>query len=381
VGYDVNTHLLDRLAADNSGSVTYVQPGENLEAALTEFYAKIAHPLLTDVEIEFEGIQVADVYPEALPDLFQGSSLLLTGRYWADGDTASVRVRGWTGSERREYVYHFDLSETGGRDFVPRLWATRRVGALLDQVRVEGESQALVDEIRELGLSYGIVTPYTTFVVEAQSDGAASLENMDLYNNQAELNQSWGRVTIRARVQNQMYQEAAQANLAIGANVQNYGRQSLAQVGAQQVDLNLLRDRRDLNDTLSEEWIKGNIQVDRTVKFGSQAYFDLAADPEAREFLQSGSNVVFEYQGEIIAVRDPNYEPPDKPNSKAPDGELPAIPQQPANPGGQAANRPFSVAPSLLNLWLPLLLLVGVVMLLGLGAVTVVVVAVAKAKS
>ena len=151
MGYDVNTHLLDRLAADNGGTVTYVQPGENLEVALTEFYGKIAHPLLTDLEIEFEGLEASDLYPEALPDLFQGSSLLLTGRYGPADGPVSVRVRGRAGGERREYVYHFDLEETGGRDFVPRLWATRRVGALLDQVRVEGESQALVDEIRDLG--------------------------------------------------------------------------------------------------------------------------------------------------------------------------------------------------------------------------------------
>ncbi|MHC4260221.1 MAG: vWA domain-containing protein, partial [Planctomycetota bacterium] len=51
VGYDVNTHLLDRLAGNNSGTVTYVQPGENLELVLTDFYGHIANPVLTGVEI------------------------------------------------------------------------------------------------------------------------------------------------------------------------------------------------------------------------------------------------------------------------------------------------------------------------------------------
>jgi Ca-activated chloride channel family protein len=374
VGYDVNTHLLDRLAADNSGSVTYVQPGENLEVALTQFYAKIAHPLLTDVEVEFDGIQVADVYPESLPDLFQGSSLLLTGRYHADGDTASVRVRGWAGNEQREYVYRFDLSENTDRDFVPRLWATRRVGALLDQVRVEGESQALVDEIRDLGLSYGIVTPYTTFVVEAQADGVASVENMDLYNNQAELNQSWGRVTIKARVQNQMYQEASQANLAVGANVQNYGRKSLAQVGTQQVDLSLLRNQKDLNGPISTEWIEGNIEIDRTVEFGSDAYFDLAADPEARPFLQSGQNVVFEYQGQIISVRDPDYQAPEpvKQETKAPAQVLArTLPSD--GQGPRSTGLALLAARGLLGVILPLAVIASMTMVLGLMALVVVV--------
>ncbi|MCK4831967.1 MAG: VWA domain-containing protein, partial [Anaerolineales bacterium] len=63
VGYDVNTHLLDQLAAENGGTVTYVQPGENLEAVLTRFYERIAHPVLTEIEIEFEGMEVSDLYP------------------------------------------------------------------------------------------------------------------------------------------------------------------------------------------------------------------------------------------------------------------------------------------------------------------------------
>jgi len=372
VGYDVNTHLLDRLAADNSGSVTYVQPGENLEVALTEFYAKIAHPLLTDVEVEFDGIQVADVYPESLPDLFQGSSLMLTGRYQAEGDTASVRVRGWAGNEQREYVYHFDLSENIDRDFVPRLWATRRVGALLDQVRVEGESQTLVDEIRELGLSYGIITPYTTFVVEAQADGVASTENMDLYNNQAELNQSWGRVTIKARVQNQMYQEASQANLAVGANVQNYGRQSLAQVGAQQVDLSLLRNQTGLDGPISAEWIGRNVHPDQTVEFGSEAYFALAADPGARPFLQSGRNVVFEYQGQIISVQDSDYQVPEpvKQETKAP-AQILARTSPSEGQGPRSTGLVFLAAKGLLGVLLPLTAFAGVVMVLSLVALAV----------
>ncbi len=305
VGYDVNTHLLDRLAADNGGTVTYVQPGESLELALTEFYGKIAHPLLTDVEVQFQGMQVSDLYPQAVPDLFQGSSLLLAGRYRAISNAISVRVRGWAGDEWREYVYHFGLEDTGDRAFVPRLWATRRLGVLLDRVRVEGESQPLVNEIRDLGLSYGLVTPYTTFIIEGQPEGPASADNMALYDS-AEVNQAWGKVTIQARVQNQAYQQAAQANLAIGANVSNIGRGSLAQVAAQQVDLSLLQGHKDFDGTITEEWIQRNIQVDRTVEFASEEYFALARDPDISAFLQSGPNVLFAHQGQVISIQDPD---------------------------------------------------------------------------
>ena len=162
VGYDVNTHLLDRIAAQNHGAVTYVQPDESLERVLTTFYGQIAHPLLTDVEAEFEGLTVEDVYPRQLPDLFVGSSLALVGRYsTADSAMATVRLRGQMAGEAWEQVYSFDLTEVSDHPFVARLWATRRVGELLDRVRVEGETAALVEEIKSLGLRHGIVTPYT----------------------------------------------------------------------------------------------------------------------------------------------------------------------------------------------------------------------------
>ncbi len=323
VGYDVNTRLLDRLALDNGGSVTYIQPGENLELSLSEFYGRIANPLLTDVEVEFDGMRVAEMHPPALPDLFRGSGVLLAGRYTATNEQVTVRVRGRAGAEPREYVYRFDLAATGNHDFAPRLWATRQVGALLDEVRVEGERATLVKEIRELGLGYGIVTPYTTFVISAQTSGAASMENMALYDNQGELNRLFGRTTIQARVQNLSYQRTDQASLATGANVFNYEQHSMAQIARQYVDLSLVQAQGNVDEPITGAWIAANIQVDREVEFGSEAYFALADDPAARAFLQSGTSVLFDYNGEVVSVYDP---------------EMPVA----AEPGAQPVDQPDS---------------------------------------
>jgi Ca-activated chloride channel family protein len=369
VGYDVNTHLLDRLAADNGGTVTYVRSGEDLELALIEFYGKIAHPLLTDLEIDFEGLEATDMYPQALPDLFQGSSLLLTGRYRSESRHVTVRIRGWAGEDRQEYVYRFDLDETAGHDFVPRLWATRRVGALLDSVRVEGASQAPVDEIRDLGLSYGIVTPYTASVIEGQVEGAASAENMALYDLQ-EVNQASGRVTIEARMQNQAYQQAAQADLANGANVGNFGKHSLAQVGEQQVDLSLLQGRQDLDGPISDEWLKRNVRVDRVVEFGSEEYFALAADPEVRPFLQGGRNVVFLHLGEVIVIQDGDHPP----NEPEPDtvARMQIVAPDAGRSDPRAAVWAINLASELLGTPVWLAPLAGLAMLLGLANMAVV---------
>ncbi|MGC9468180.1 MAG: VWA domain-containing protein [Anaerolineae bacterium] len=308
VGYDVNTHLLDRLAEENGGSVTYAQPGENLELVLTDFYSRIAHPVLTDLEIDFAGMTATHLHPRHLPDMFEGSSLLLVGRYTPsdEGHEVTVRVTGRTGEERRTFTYTFDLQETGDFAFVPRLWATREIGLLLDQVRVEGETASLVDRIRDLGLTYGLVTPYTTFAIAAQTGGVASMENMALYGNRGALNQAYGQITIQARVQNQAYQQAAQASLAVGANVRQSGHQNLAQVNHQVVDLWLLRDVEDPEVPLTEAWIADNIAVDRQVHFGSEDYFELAADPVGRAFLQAGNNVIFRHGDEVIQVVDPD---------------------------------------------------------------------------
>lgn len=324
VGYDVNTHLLDQLAENNGGSVTYVQPGENLESVLSGFYQSIANPVLTDITIDFTGITVSDLYPQQLPDLFANSTLMVTGQYHTQGKhTATITVKGNADGESCVYTYQIDLSKQDNTSFVPGLWATRRIGHLLDIIRVEGERAALVEEVRELGLSYGLVTPYTTFVIAAQVEGAASAENMALYGNASELNRSSGQITIQARVQNQSYQQATQVALARGANVINNNGQNLVQTTNQAIDLNLLRKYKNMDQVITDEWITGNIHVDRHITFGSDAYFKLAADPVARSFMQSDNNVLFIHMGEVIQVKDREDAPDHSPETNDASQQVP----------------------------------------------------------
>jgi Ca-activated chloride channel family protein len=311
VGYDVNTHLLDRLAAENHGAVVYVEPGQSLERALTEFYSQVAHPLLTEVEIIFDGMKVSEVYPQQVPDLFVGSSLVLAGKYRPSSRHVTVRITGQTVEGKREYASSFVLETHSDQVFIPRLWATRKVGELLDQVRVKGESEALVAEIKALGLEYGIVTPYTTMLIQGQESGAASAANMGLYRQDVDGDGQWdynsvsGGATVKARLQNQAYQSAQQASLARGANVANHGAKNFVQVSQYAVDLELLDDQEmiDLADQPADEWVAANLKADQVVEFGSAEYFALAEDKELQQVLQAGPNVVFHYQGQIISVR------------------------------------------------------------------------------
>jgi len=177
VGYDVNTELLDRIAADHRGTSVYVGPNEDLEVSLSAFYEKIASPVLSDLAVEISGIETSRVYPRALPDLFKGSQIVLVGAYTGAGPV-SVVLTGRTGAEVRRFSLDRRALGSGEQAaFLPRLWATRRIGYLLEEYRLQGRSAELEAEIRRLGLKYGIVTPFTSFLVterERQSIDAAA---------------------------------------------------------------------------------------------------------------------------------------------------------------------------------------------------------------
>ena len=172
VGYDVNTVLLDRLARENHGAADYVKPDENLEERLSAFYTKVASPVLTDVRLEFSR-SIRDLYPDPLPDLFAGQQLLVVGRYTSGGPT-TVALEGSVDG-RRERLAFGDLSlveDDRRASYLPGLWATRRVGTLLERLRLLGTSREVVDEVVALSTRYGIVTPYTSFFVNEQVDVA-----------------------------------------------------------------------------------------------------------------------------------------------------------------------------------------------------------------
>lgn len=170
VGDDVNAAMLDQLAEATRAVSTYVRPAEDIGEKAAGLYAKISHPVMTDVRLATgDNVRLSEVYPGRLPDLFFGSQLVLIGRYSGSGHVA-VKLSGMVGGERKEFVYEVSFparteAETGGKDFVEPLWARRKVGYLLDQIRANGEQRELVNEVMTLAKKYGIATPYTSYLV------------------------------------------------------------------------------------------------------------------------------------------------------------------------------------------------------------------------
>jgi Ca-activated chloride channel family protein len=170
VGYDVDTILLDSLAQDHHGTSTYVLPGERLDETLSGFYSKISSPVLTDLSLDFGEVTAYDIYPSPLPDLFIGSQILVVGRYHQGGQ-ATVALSGLVDGERQTFRFpdqYFDEEGQQAGDVlkaIPRLWATRKIGYLLRQIDLDGPNQEVIDQIVRLSIRYGIVTPYTSYLV------------------------------------------------------------------------------------------------------------------------------------------------------------------------------------------------------------------------
>lgn len=171
VGYDVNARLLDRFVRDGRGQGEYVKDGENIEERVSAFYSKIEDPVLANVEILFtrdgkEGRFTNQVYPSGKVDLFAGQQLVATGRYSEPGAFALV-AKGKVGDAEKELRYEgsfVEKSADAANSFVEKLWATRRVGEIIDELDLNGENEELINELVELAKKHGLVTPYTSFL-------------------------------------------------------------------------------------------------------------------------------------------------------------------------------------------------------------------------
>lgn len=168
VGDDVDTLLLDSIVRDQHGAGTYVRPSERIDEEVASLYTKISAPVLTNVTLETGGLNTADVYPTTpLPDLFAGTQLTLVGRYRGDARNLSFTLKGEVNGQPQTFVYsglNFP-SVAGGESFIARLWATRRIGDLLNSIRLNGENKELIDSVVSLSVRYGIITPYTSFLI------------------------------------------------------------------------------------------------------------------------------------------------------------------------------------------------------------------------
>lgn len=162
VGDDLNATLLTDLADRARGNAIFVSERENIELKASALYDQVASPVLVDVTLRVDGVH--DVHPARLGDLFKGQQVSVVGRYGKPGACA-VTLTGKLNGREVTHTYDARFGDAPARDYLPRLWAIRQVGFLLGEIRAHGERNELVTEVKRLGTRYGIVTPYTSYLV------------------------------------------------------------------------------------------------------------------------------------------------------------------------------------------------------------------------
>ncbi len=325
VGYDVNTALLDRIAAENSGRADYVEPKEDIEIKVSSFFTKVNYPVLTDLKLDMGGVKTDLMYPRDMPDLFKGAQVILIGRYDNERDLENVRLRltGKTGKELRTFNYEqlrFPLREEDN-DFLPRLWATRRVGWLMEQIRSNGEQKELRDEIVDLGTRYGIVTPYTSYLaLEANSrDVAVSSQDSSV---RPVANQAPGGRANNMQMDGQDNNSVAGASAPREAAKATTGALAVQQskrARAQQESASL-KDEETASSAVRRVggktfYMRGGVWTDAefkgsgqmaetTLTFGSEEYFTLLKqERRLAEYFALGEQVVVVLDGRVYRVK------------------------------------------------------------------------------
>lgn len=307
VGNDVNARLLDRLSSANGGLSEYVKPAEDIEASVARLYSNISSPVLTDIKISFEavevfmpvsGLDIRSTYPEIMPDLFRGGQIVWVGKY-NKPCKANVVIRGKSNGVNKEYRFPVEfVSHTGTKthDYVEKIWASRRIGHLINQIDLNGRNAELVDELVRLSKEYGILTPYTAFLAREDVDLNAMSQNQRIADQELkELEVVRGESANDQRA----YKSTMQNNTKVQSSAPVQGG---AYKKDEQAEKNMANVRNVGSKTFynkNNQWVDGSLDAKTAknvvkVKMYSDEYFKLAKGQSAEfnQYLSVGENVV-----------------------------------------------------------------------------------------
>jgi len=326
VGVDVNTPLLDKIADATRAVPTYVLPDEDVEAKVGQVFRRLRGPVLTDARLEFdhEGHvpRVHDLLPDVIPDLYEGSQLVVLGRY--DGhEPLTFRLSGNFRGMTRTFEYSFDLENATRRNaFVPRLWASRKIAVLVDAIRQLGAHDGpgavgltraddprvkeLVDEIVRLSTRFGILTEYTAFLaregtdlsdrnaVIAEANSNFARRAMSTRSGLGSVNQSTNSAYMRGQSQlnysNEIWDE--NMNRVSVTSVQQVNDLAFYRRGSRWVDSRIVNEER-------------SVRPARVIEFGTDAYRELV-ERLARESRQGSvalrGDILMTVDGEPVLI-------------------------------------------------------------------------------
>jgi Ca-activated chloride channel family protein len=313
VGDDLNTHFLDKLTEATRAARTYVGEKQDLEVPISSFFEKIKSPVLVNPSLTFgPGVKAFQMYPRDLPDLFKGAQLTVFGRYSGSGD--AVTLTGTVNGKRvtMPYTARF-ASRNDGNDVIAPLWAAQRIGYLLDQIRLHGQEKELVDEVTRLARRYGVITPYTSYLIvedERRLPRSEQTLNEDagarMKKEYDAMGQTSGAPSVQASKDVEALKNARnQAQVAQGAARMNYrddaGRtQNLAAQTKNVAGRAVYQQGDKWIDSRAQSMSQQNV---RRIRFASEEYFALLhTRAAAAPFLALGRNVRFALGDEVVEV-------------------------------------------------------------------------------
>ncbi len=270
VGDDVNIPFLDKLAEENGGTAQYTSRITEVEVKVSQLYEQVRSPVLSRITIDWEGAEVFDVYPKKIIDFFAGKTISIAGRFGA-GSHLGLSLKGWLGEKQKAFRFSFPLPrESEEYRFLPRVWAGRKIGHLINEIRMYGHSEEKVRSIIDLSKRYGILTEYTAFLVEEPRPIVRALR----------MAPAQGEAAMEEAQALKEYTEITREEKMETGTVLTVGDQTFA--------------RRD------DRWVTLRYEQQPTKKIPlfSDEYFDLwKRHPELAPILALGKGCIFEFQG------------------------------------------------------------------------------------
>ncbi|CAN5511341.1 hypothetical protein BH10ACI3_BH10ACI3_03020 [soil metagenome] len=307
-GYDVNTTLLDKLGSENSGISDYVQPKEDLEIKVSNFFSRVSSPVLADLDLDFGPLLTEYTYPRKLTDLFRGMQLTIIGRYKNSNDLRNITLKltGKAGAEKRSFNYtNLDFPvRSDDNNFLPRLWASRRVGWLLEQIRNNGETKETRDEVVELGTRYGLVTPYTSYLA---TDGTMANIRRDAPMAEAFILDGQSRAAAKSgagAVRLSSQQNSMQSNVQITSSEDKDEKEQIIIRNTAQNQF--VGNKNFINQDgvwIDSEYRSGSDMPETVITFASEEYFKLINDEKGiAQYLSLGDQVVIFWKGKVYRI-------------------------------------------------------------------------------
>ena len=318
VGVDVNSPLLETIAYRSRATATFVLPGEDIELKVAGVFRRLAGPILAEPKLSVvdadgkpQAGRVRDLIPSELPDVFDGDQLVLVGQYVSERPLMMQLTGNYLG-QTQTFRFKFRLDKATTRNaFVPRLWANRKIGILVDAVRASGAEvgaggstdpkiKELVDEIVRLSTEFGILTEYTAFLAREGTDlthrervRAEAWRNFDdraraTRSGLGSVNQEFNMATQKSAAQLNYHNTFLDANLdrVQISNVQQVADRAFYRRGNRWVDSRIVNQA-------------GQSQPQQVIEYGSQQFLHLARRLASEH--RQGSLMM---QGEILLVVD-----------------------------------------------------------------------------